>query len=130
MLKGEPLAAAIREAMRRKGVGPTEVAREFGIKPPSVHDWMNHGRIGKDKLDHLIRYFSDVANAEHWGLTGGTFTTPEGNMVREAPAHYRLIDSLSDDNQRELYRIAQSLRFSTDAMRKIAEAIEAVASTR
>lgn len=69
MLTGEQLARAIAEAMRRKGVGPTEVARHFSVRAPSVHGWMKSGRIGKDKLPELFRYFSDVVGPEHWGLT-------------------------------------------------------------
>lgn len=68
MLTGIPLGQAIAEAIKLKGVTPTEVAAHFGIKPPSVHNWMSTGRIGKDKLSRLFQYFSDVVKPDHWGM--------------------------------------------------------------
>lgn len=55
-----------------KGVPKTTVAAHFGIKGPSVYDWINHGRIGKQHLTELVSYFSDVVGPEHWGLTPGS----------------------------------------------------------
>lgn len=68
MLTGKELGIALADAMKRKGVGPTEVARAFGVKPPSVKDWQEFGRIHKKHLPGLIQYFSDVVPPEHWGL--------------------------------------------------------------
>ncbi|WP_144290856.1 S24 family peptidase [Vandammella animalimorsus] len=45
-----------------------EVAEHFGVKPPSVQDWLKRGVISKDKLPELWAYFSDVVGPEHWGL--------------------------------------------------------------
>lgn len=70
MLTGSELASAIRRAMLAKGVGPTELARHFKIRQASVQGWMKTGRIGKDKIDGLIAYFSDVVGPGHWGLVG------------------------------------------------------------
>lgn len=69
MLSGEALGAAIREAMSLKNVTQQDVAKEFDVLQPSVSYWARTGRIKKDKLDHLMRYFSDVVGPEHWGLT-------------------------------------------------------------
>lgn len=69
MLTGEKLGNAIREAMRLKGVTPTEVAAEFGVKPPSVHDWRKTGRVSKKHLDKLVSYFLDVVPPQHWGIS-------------------------------------------------------------
>jgi hypothetical protein len=83
MLKGPQLGDALREAMKRKGVGPTALARVFKIKSPSVHDWLKTGRIGREKLDDLVRYFSDVCTPEHWGITAPSVLTPSAAFVRE-----------------------------------------------
>jgi len=75
MLTGKALGNAIREAIRRKGVTQVDVAAHFGVKPPSVQDWLNRGVIAKEKLPELWSYFSDVCTPEHWGLSisgGGT----------------------------------------------------------
>jgi len=68
MLTGKELGAAIGSAISKKGVKPADVARHFGVKPPSVNGWVATGRIGKDKLSGLFDYFSDVAGPEHWGM--------------------------------------------------------------
>lgn len=68
MLTGKELGAAIRAAIEKKGVTQRQVAATFGVKPPSVSDWMSKGTIGKDKLVALWKYFEDVVGPEHWGL--------------------------------------------------------------
>ncbi|MCL2310785.1 MAG: XRE family transcriptional regulator [Proteobacteria bacterium] len=68
MLTGKALGEAIREAIRRKGVSQVEVADHFGVKPPSVQDWLNRGVIAKEKLPELWSYFSDVCTPAYWGL--------------------------------------------------------------
>lgn len=69
MLSGSALGAAIKEAMRLKKVTQAQMAAEFEVLQPSVSYWSRTGRIAKDKIDHLMRYFSDVVGPEHWGLT-------------------------------------------------------------
>lgn len=73
MLKGKELGKAIAQAIEKKlsqGLAPSKVAiaRHFGVKPPSIHDWIKKGSISKDKLPELWSYFSDVVGPEHWGL--------------------------------------------------------------
>lgn len=53
-----------------------EIARHFGIKPPSIHDWIKKGSISKDKLPELWRYFSDVVGPEHWGISSFPSDSP------------------------------------------------------
>jgi hypothetical protein len=68
MLSGKELAAALREAMRKKTVGPSEVAREFRVTQPSVSGWLIDGRIAKKHIPKLLSYFADVVGPDHWGL--------------------------------------------------------------
>lgn len=77
MLKGKELGAAIKRAMELKiasgkAESKAEIARHFNVKPPSVHDWINKGAISKDKLPELWRYFSDVVDMNHWGISDMT----------------------------------------------------------
>jgi|GEM_PF-5919503 len=67
MLTGPDLGKAIAEAIRLKGVSKAAVARHFGIAQPSVYTWIAHGRIGKQHLEELVEYFSDVVGPAHWG---------------------------------------------------------------
>lgn len=69
MLTGVELGAAIDSAIKRKGVKKVDVAAHFGVKPPSVQDWIKRGTIEKAKLPELWSYFSDVVGPRHWGLT-------------------------------------------------------------
>lgn len=68
MLTGPRLGAAIRAAIEMKGITQRELALHFGVRAPSIQDWLKHGTIGKDKLQRLWSYFSDVVGPEHWGL--------------------------------------------------------------
>ncbi|MGL5470041.1 MAG: LexA family transcriptional regulator [Shewanella sp.] len=68
MLYSDELAKALRKAIELKGVPDAEVARAFGVKPPSVSDWKAHGRVHKKHIPKLLSYFRDVVGPEHWGL--------------------------------------------------------------
>ncbi|WP_304956856.1 LexA family transcriptional regulator [Xenophilus sp. Marseille-Q4582] len=68
MLTGIELGRAIAEAIEKKGVQKVDVAQHFGVKPPSIQDWINRGTISKGKLPKLWAYFADVAGPSHWGL--------------------------------------------------------------
>lgn len=70
MLTGTELGAALDRAIKLKGVTKKAVADHFGVKPPSVQDWIKFGRIGKQHLNELVAYFSDVVPPQHWGMRG------------------------------------------------------------
>lgn len=69
LLTGKELGAAIESARLEKGLSKAEMAKIFGVAPPSVQGWITTGRIDKAKLFEMIRYFSDVLGPEHWGLS-------------------------------------------------------------
>ncbi len=77
MLTGKHLGDAIAVAIQRKiastGVSKRDIADHFGIKEPSIADWIKKGSIAKEKLPRLWAYFSDVAGLEHWGLSAADF---------------------------------------------------------
>ena len=81
MLTGKALGDAIAIAIKKKGVYKADVAKEFGIKPPSVTDWVKYGHIDKKHLPHLVAYFSDVVGPEHWGLPKEWGRQPELEVV-------------------------------------------------
>lgn len=68
MHKGKDLGSAIEAARKKKGISKAQMARDFGVKPPSVNGWIESGRIAKDRLEDLFAYFQGVVGAEHWGL--------------------------------------------------------------
>ncbi len=83
MLTGKELGDALRAAIEKKKVTKKAVADHFGVKPPSVQDWMNFGRIGKKHLNELVSYFSDVVGPEHWGIApiDILFSDSEGRLT-------------------------------------------------
>jgi transcriptional regulator with XRE-family HTH domain len=68
MHTGPSLGAALRAAIKLKGVTQAEVAEAFNVRQPSVAEWIRHGRIAKKHLPRLVDYFSDRVGPEHWGL--------------------------------------------------------------
>lgn len=82
MLTGKELGNALRVAIEKKSallesrgegrLSKKAVADEFGVRPPSVQDWINYGRIGKRHLNRLVTFFADVAEPSHWGIDVST----------------------------------------------------------
>ncbi|HEY1129179.1 MAG TPA: hypothetical protein VGF12_07230 [Roseateles sp.] len=68
MLTGKDLGAALKAAMKLKGVTQQDVATEFDVLQPSVSGWTRTGRIDKEHIEHLMSYFADVVGPEHWGF--------------------------------------------------------------
>ena len=81
MLTGQKLGAAIESAIRLKGVSKVEIARRYGIKPPSVTDWCKRGTITKDKLQDLMEFCADVVGPDHWGLRAMSVSEPRAAYV-------------------------------------------------
>lgn len=98
------LGEALHEAMSLKGVKQDEVAKAFGVKQPSVSQWIKHGRIGKKHLVFLFKYFSDCVKPEHWGLPPG-FTTDADALDGKFSAGAREIaaafEHLDGDEQKQ-----------------------------
>ena len=86
MLTGPALGAAIEAARLKKPVSKRELAEHFGVKPPSVQDWVRRGTIDKAKLPALWLYFADVAGPSHWGLAAWPVleTLPAPATVKES----------------------------------------------
>lgn len=104
MLKGKEFGEAIGSAIKMKlerelAASKAEIARHFGMKPPSLSDWVKKGSVAKDKLPELWRYFSDVAGPAHWGMTEEEW--PAGLPTTQAPG-------VSD--KKELYRVRNGQR--------------------
>lgn len=100
MLKGKELGTAIGEAIGLKIasgaiVSKADVAKHFGIKTPSIYDWIKKGSISKDRLFALWSYFSDVVGPEHWGIQGSVYRAAINST------HH-----VASDNASPIYRIA------------------------
>ncbi len=97
MLTGEKLGEALAAAIKMKGVSKADVARHFGVKPPSVQGWIKHGRISKSHIEKLLTYFSDVVGPEYWGISSGLYVAHDlGPAIKSLPRPVRIIDSEDD----------------------------------
>lgn len=53
--KGPHLGHKLKQVMEAKGITNAEVARYFGVAPPTVSsDWLKHGRIAKKHYKKLV----------------------------------------------------------------------------
>lgn len=123
MLTGKALGQAIRQAIELKlasGAARTkvEIAKHFGVQPPSLHDWINSGTISKDKLPALWAYFADVVGPEHWGMDH----IPARAQV--PPEHLELLalfDKLSSQQQADvLDNLRQTVQRNQTLIRELA----------
>lgn len=53
-----PIGLKFHKVMKEKGIVAdyAAVARAFGVATPSVYDWIDHGRIGKDRYRQLVEW--------------------------------------------------------------------------
>lgn len=73
MFIGKKFADAIRKGVDAKIVrgqvrSKVEIARYFGIAGPSLHNWMDTGRVDRSKTPRILGYFKDVTTPDDWGL--------------------------------------------------------------
>lgn len=103
MLTGEKLGAAIREAIKKKGVTQQQVAQHFGVRQSSVSEWCKYGRISKANLPALFDYFKDVVQVSHWGLYpeahATTLTAAEPEATQRTLELHRILDQLAGDDR-------------------------------
>lgn len=93
----------LKKAMERKGVDKNAVAIAFGVKVPSVYDWLEHGRIAKKHLPMLESYFGIPMV---WWL---------GDNL-DLPPHQMLVDSLEKSSIAEPTVATGQSQLSDDAM--------------
>lgn len=94
MLTGSELGAAIDAARVKKGMTKKALADHFGVRPPSIQDWIKRGTIDKQHLPGLWALFADVVGPEHWGLndnnagiTGKTSTAQAGQTLASTTSY-------------------------------------------
>lgn len=72
---GAYFAKQLSKAMDEDGVIPAQLARDFGVQPPSVHEWLKFGRVAKGRLTRIAEYFGrDLAwflDQDYKGPPGG-----------------------------------------------------------
>lgn len=46
----------LQQEAEKKGLKPAQVAELFGVRPPSVYDWYEHGRIHQRHYARLVEW--------------------------------------------------------------------------
>jgi transcriptional regulator with XRE-family HTH domain len=123
MLTGKDLGAAVKAAMKLKGVTQQQVAEEFGIYQPSVSAWVRTGRIDKAHLEHLFTYFADVVGPEHWGLITMNFDSVVDRAVEHVKKELNTDGPLSELSLRALSLARRFDALADDEHRRIAYAM-------
>jgi transcriptional regulator with XRE-family HTH domain len=72
----EHIGHRIEAALKRANMSKAEFARRMGVKPPSVTEWVSHGRIAKTRIVEAARTLSVSVDY----LLGGD---PPQNKVQE-----------------------------------------------
>lgn len=95
----------LRDEMQARGMSVSEVATLFGVKAPSVYDWLNFGRIAKKHIPQLVEVFGHTAD---WWITGEE--SAKGNASPGFPPRLiRLAKVLEGRSDEEIDRIARAL---------------------
>lgn len=63
----EHIGNRLRAEMNKRKLSVAEVAKRFGVKAPSVYDWLNFGRIAKKHLPKLVAEFG---HSMQWWIEG------------------------------------------------------------
>jgi hypothetical protein len=113
------LGEKLKQEAERLGLKPVQVAEFFEVRPPSVYDWYNHGRIHKKHYPKLIEMSGKPLT---WWLD-----FPEGviasehtpSFVNPDPRHQVLVElfeGLPTKEQDELIRTLTEKKQHYDAV--------------
>jgi len=87
------LGQKLKSAIKDKGVTQREVAKHFGVRPPSVNGWIANGRIDKKHIPKLVTYFE---KPYAWWLDNGAVNAEQ--VSSHTPAAVEKKPKAADDN--------------------------------
>ena len=110
----------LKQEATARGLKPAQVAAVFGVKPPSVYDWYEHGRIHQKHYPALVEWSGKPIT---WWLD----LPVASNTVAEEPAAYgredhrhkvllELFDGLPAKEQTELIKTLTEKKQHYDAV--------------
>lgn len=70
----------LQQEAEERGLKPADVAKIFGVKPPSVYDWYEHGRIHQKHYAKLVEW---SGNPIEWWLD-----LPQAHRAAEEPPSF------------------------------------------
>jgi Predicted transcriptional regulator len=101
----EHIGERLKREMDARKMTPTEVASAFGVKNPSVYDWMNFGRIAKKHIPKLVEVFGHTAN---WWITGEEEPNPPAVPQMGGGGLADRIKSVIDDADGNISKVANA----------------------
>lgn len=125
MLQGKELADALGLAIEAKRLlpgferlGPTQLAREFGVAQGSMSEALKTGRLAKKHIPKLLEFFSDVVGPDHWGLPFSKTEFDVMLLLRELPSDMQSL--VVDRMRQEVQRRRSDAQASIEGMFKTA----------
>ncbi|WP_230948180.1 helix-turn-helix domain-containing protein [Burkholderia stagnalis] len=106
----EHIGDRLRAEMDARNMSPADVASLFGVKPPSVYDWLKFGRIAKKHLPRLVEIFGHTMN---WWISGDE--SENDNQPSMPAGLHRIARVLEGRSTEEIERIAQALELLLQA---------------
>lgn len=94
----------LKDEMTARNLSEAEVGDLFGVKAPSVYDWIKFGRIAKKHLPRLVEVFG---HSVHWWLTEEEL--PDVEHTGLPRGWTRLVPILQGRSDEEIERIARAL---------------------
>lgn len=114
------MGVKLKQEAARLGLKTAQVAEMFGVKPPSVYDWYEHGRIHKKHYPMLVEMSGKPIQ---WWLD---FPNEERGVAQERPAYEEedhrhkvlldLFDGLPSKEQDELIRTLKEKKQHYDSV--------------
>jgi transcriptional regulator with XRE-family HTH domain len=100
MTESELFAVKLKQCLEETGISKKQLADHFGVKAPSVYDWVNFGRISKSRIPELAKYFNKPIG---WWLGSDDEEQLLNEHERQLLQFYR---QLSDESREKLLQDA------------------------
>lgn len=89
----EHIGHRLRRVMDERGLDVAAVAKLFGVKAPSVYDWLNFGRVAKKHIPNFVR---ELGHTAEWWISGeGDSDEPTLQLTKEQEEWLQLISGLN-----------------------------------
>ncbi|WP_350029769.1 XRE family transcriptional regulator [Caballeronia sp. INDeC2] len=103
----------LRDEMARRNLTHAEIADLFGVKAPSVYDWVNYGRIAKKHIPKLVEEFGHSAD---WWITGDEGANSAAVLSMGGSGLADRIKSVIDDAGGNISRVAAAAQTTDEVV--------------
>lgn len=109
----------LRQEAEKRGLKPAQVAEIFGVRPPSVYDWYEHGRIHQRHYPTLVEWSG--LSIEWWLDIAPSHRVeeparPYADLDPRQKALLELFEGLPSADQDELFRTLEEKKQHYEAV--------------